>query len=169
MGAKKNRGWVKLHRQITDSYIWATTEPFDRRSAWVDLILMANHEERSFMLRNGKEQIVKEGQLWTSTVHLAERWHWSRNRVNRYLHLLSEQGMCTVSGQQYGTLLTLIKYSDFQYGRTPDGTANGTTDGTSDGTTDGTRTRINKELYNKNVKQEGAGAPIISREGYELE
>lgn len=169
MGAKKNRGWIKLHRQITDSYIWTTNEPFDRRSAWVDLLLMANHEERSFMLRNGHEQIVQEGQLFTSLDHLAERWHWSRNRVRRYLTLISAQGMCTVTGTPSGTLLTLIKYGDFQHGRHTDGQANGQADGQTDGQADGQRTRTNiQELINKNVK-EGACAPIISREGYELE
>ena len=155
MAKKKDRGWIKLYRQITDTYIWEAKEPFDRRSAWIDLLLMANHEERSFLLRNGRNQIVGEGQLFTSIGHLAERWHWSRGRVNRYLGLLSEQGMCTVSGTPSGTLLTLVKYGDFQHGRTADRTPNGTTDDTSDGTTDGSRTRTNiQELINKNVKQE---------------
>lgn len=166
--AKKDRGWIKLYRQISDSYIWTANEPFDRRSAWIDLLLMANHEERSFLLRNGKNQTVQEGQLFTSTGHLAERWHWSRGRVNRYLALLSEQGMCKVSGTPSGTLLTIVKYGDFQHSWTANRTANGTTDGTSDGTTDGTRTITNiQELYNKNVK-EGAGAPNDSG-GYTIE
>ena len=161
MTKKKDRGWIKLYRQVTDTYIWNATEPFDRRSAWIDLLLMANHEERSFLLRNGQNQTVQEGQLFTSIVHLAQRWRWSRNRVYRYLELLTEQGMVTVSGTPNGTLITLVKYSNFQGGRT----ANGTTDGT----TDGTRTRTNiQELYNKNVKQEGAEAPNGSG-GYEIE
>lgn len=169
MAKKKDRGWIKLYRQITGTYIWEANEPFDRRSAWIDLLLMANHEERSFLLRNGQNQIVKEGQLFTSQEHLAQRWHWSRGRVNRYLSLLSEQGMCTVSGTQSGTLLTLVKYGDFQHGRTADGTTNGTTDGTSDGTTDGTRTRMYKELINnKNVKQEEA-APASDSGGYKVD
>lgn len=168
--AKKNKGWIKLYRQITDTYIWEANEPFDRRSAWIDLLLMANHEERSFLLRNGQNQIVQEGQLFTSSGHLAKRWHWSRGRVNRYLVLLSEQGMCKVSGTPSGTLLTLVNYGNFQRGRTANGTANSTTGGASDGTTDGTRTRTNiQELYNKNVKQEGAEAPNDSSGGYEIE
>lgn len=169
--AKKDKGWVKVYRQITDSYIWSAKDPFDRRSAWIDLIMMANHEERSFLLRNGQNQVVGEGQLFTSTNHLAERWHWSRGKVNRYLELLSEQGMCTVTGQPCGTLITLIKYGDFQHGRAANRTTNGTTDGTSDGTTDGTRTRTNiQELSNnKNGKQEGAFAPDVSSGRYELE
>ena len=96
--AKKDRGWIKLYRQITDSYIWSSSDPFDRRSAWIDLLLMANHETRSFMLKNGREQVIESGQLFTSLDHLAIRWHWSRNKVRRYLALISAQGMCTVTG-----------------------------------------------------------------------
>ena len=169
MAKKKDRGWIKLHRQIQDNPIWLSPEPFDRRSAWIDLLLMANHEERVIILKNGKTQVIKAGQLFTSLDHLANRWHWSRNRVRRYLALISAQGMCTLSGTPSGTLLTLIKYGDFQHGRHTDGQANGQADGQTDGQADGQRTRTNiQELINKNVK-EGAGAPIISREGYELE
>lgn len=167
--AKKDKGWIKLYRQISDSYIWTSCEPFDRRSAWIDLLLMANHEERSFLLKNGRNQIVQEGQLFTSLDHLAERWHWSRNRVRRYLALISAQGMCTVKGTPSGTLLTLVNYGNFQHGWHTNGQANGQTSGQADGQTDGQRTITNiQELYNKNVKQEGADAPNDSG-GYTIE
>lgn len=166
--AKKDRGWIKLYRQISDSYIWTANEPFDRRSAWIDLLLMANHEERSFLLKNGRNQVVQEGQLFTSLDHLAERWHWSRNRVRRYLALISAQGMCTVRGTPSGTLLTIVNYGNFQRGWHTDGQANGQADGQSDGQSDGQRTITNiQELYNKNVK-EGAEAPNDSG-GYTIE
>ncbi len=169
MAKKKDRGWIKLYRQITGTYIWEANEPFDRRSAWIDLLLMANHEERSFLLRNGQNQIVKEGQLFTSLDHLAAKWHWSRNRVRRYLALISTQGMCTVSGTPSGTLITIVKYGDFQHGRHTDGQANGQTDGQSDGQANGQRTRMYKELINnKNVKQEEA-SPASDSGGYKVD
>lgn len=37
-----DKGWVKIHRAIEDSGIWQHKEPFDKRSAWIDLIMMAN-------------------------------------------------------------------------------------------------------------------------------
>ena len=170
MAKKKDKGWIKLHRQITDTYIWNDPKPFDVRSAWIDLLLMANHEERSFMLRNGQDQVVGMGQLFTSMDSLAKRWHWSRGKVIRYFELLSGQGMCTTSGTTNGTLVTIVNYGRFQNLRTADGTTNSTTNGTTDGTTDGTRTRTNiQELYNKNVKQDCAGAPIFDSGGFEIE
>ena len=147
--AKKDKGWIKVHRQIMDNPMWTSSKPFDQRSAWIDLLLMANHEERTIQLRNGNYKVIGVGQLFTSMDHLATRWHWSRNRVIRYFKQLSAQGMCTVNGTADGTTVTLVKYDNFQGGRTPKRTA----DGTTDGTTDGTRTRIIR-TNNKHDKQE---------------
>lgn len=154
MAKKKDKGWIKLHRQIVDSFVWKTPEPFDKRSAWIDLIMMANHEQRTIPLRSGASVTVNAGQFFTSMDHLADRWHWSRGKVIRYLAWLSGQGMVNTSGTTNGTTVTIIKYGLFQNGGTTTGTANGTTDGTTGGTTDGTRTRTNiQELSNKNVNK----------------
>ena len=154
MTKKSNKGWVKIYRQITDSAVWTSSEPFDRRSAWIDLILMANHEERQIQLRNGTYQTIGVGQCFTSMDHLAKRWGWSRNKVIRYLKQLSAQHMCTATGTPNGTLLTIEKYDFFQGGRTTERTTDDTANRTTDGTTDGTRTRIRRinkqECNNKN-------------------
>lgn len=169
--AKKNKGWIKLFRSITDNKIWQSKDPFDRRSAWIDILLSVNHEERTIMLRDGCLVTIGPGQMFTSTEHLAVRWKWSRGKVIRYLHLLSELGMCTATGHQYGTMLTVIKWGFFQGGRTPDGTTDDTSDSTTDGTTDGTRTRntYNKNLYNKNELKKAPGRSSSSSFGEELE
>lgn len=153
---KKNRGWIKLHRQLQSSAIWNTNEPFDRRSAWIDLLLMVNHEERVIIV-DGKKKVIKEGQHWTSYRKLAERWKWSIGRVKRYFGLLSELGMVTATGTQSGTLLTIEKYGFFQGGRNTDGYTDEHADGLSDGLSDGLQTRTNRRTkYNKN-EEEGAG------------
>lgn len=175
--AKKDRGWIKLHRQITDSYIWSSPDPFDRRSAWVDLLLMTNHETRSFMLKNGHEQVVEAGQMFTSLDNLASRWHWSRNRVRRYLTCIAAQGMCTVTGTPSGTLITIKKWRIYQQfgpseedGRHTNGQALGQADGQTDGQADGQRTIMYKNVYNKNVKRNIAPeAPDFSPWGSERE
>lgn len=154
MARTKDRGWIRLHRQIQNNKIWLSSDPFDRRSAWIDLLLLANHEERTLLLKNGQLKIIKTGQLFTSLDHLADRWHWSRNRVRRYLSLLSAQGMCTQTGTPSGTLLTIVKYGFFQGVRQANGQADEQADGQTDGQTDGQRTITNiQELNNKNVER----------------
>ena len=38
-------GWIKVHRDLNDHWIWKSKEPFDKRSAWIDLILLANFKD----------------------------------------------------------------------------------------------------------------------------
>jgi len=46
--------------------------PFDKRSAWIDLLMMANHQENKFLL--GSELIeIQRGSFVTSELKLMER------------------------------------------------------------------------------------------------
>ena len=73
------KGWICLHRKILESDVWMDDEePFDKRSAWVDLLLMANHKENS-MIFDGHKLVVERGQIVTSVRKLSSRWRWSKN------------------------------------------------------------------------------------------
>lgn len=162
--SKNENGWVTISRSILENEIWTTAEPFDYRSAWIDLILAANYKDRTFITRRGETIIVPRGSLFTSIQHLADRWRWSPNKVRRYIRLLVGTGMLTSHGRTDGTLLTLVKYRDFQDQRRTVGTTDGTTDGTADGRTDGTR--LNKD--NKETKKtKRASAPLSTQETIE--
>ena len=172
--AKINKGWIKLFRQIRDNIIWKSPEPFDRRSAWIDLMIMANHEKKEFINRKGKTITIDAGQLITTTTTLALQWHWSVNKVRRYLKLLSEQGMCTIHGTTDGTVLTLVNYRIYQGRGQTDGTAydiaNDTIDGITDGIADGTRTRMIKNDIKNDIKNEKKKpAPRYDPGGSEIE
>ena len=164
---KKNSGWIKLYRQIQKNPIWLSSEPFSRRDAWIDLLLLANHEERVIIV-NGKAKDIGAGQHWTSYRILAERWHWSNGKVKRFFELLSELDMVHVNGTPNGTLVTLVNYSFFQDERNTKRNADGTTDGLTDGISDGRQTRINKEL-NTRMNNKNRAAPVFDSGGYEIE
>ena len=108
-------GWIKLSRQIQEcDLLWdSINEPFDRRSAWIDLLLMANHRDKEIMF-NGKAITVERGQRITSMRALAEKWHWSREKVKRYLDLLESENMIIRESDKRRTLLTIVNYSKFQ-------------------------------------------------------
>lgn len=159
MAKKKDRGWIKLHRKIQDSAIWSSNEEFNRRDAWVDLLLLMNHVDRTIVV-NGKAVVIEQGQHWTSYRILADRWHWSVGRVKRYLDLLSELGMCTVSGTPSGTLLTVVNYGFYQGQRYTDEYTHEYTDEHTDEYTDGSQTRTKEELYKNERRETGsAGEP----------
>ena len=137
-------GWIKLHRKIRDNWIWEDPE---KLRAWLDILMMVNHEDKSIPV-NGKMLTIKSGQKLTSIVQLSERWGWSRNRVYRFLELLKQDNMCTVDGTANGTgngtLITVTQWALYQLGGTPNGTGVGTPNGTAVGT---------QTIINKNYKE----------------
>lgn len=162
--ADKKKGYIPLWRDIQNNFIWLSEEPFDDRSAWVDLLLTVNHEPRE--IKVNKDVIrIEAGQTWTSYVKLAKKWHWSRNRVYRYIKMLEKAKMITICATPNGTLLTLVNYSNFALVRntsgTTDGTAHGTTHGTSDGTTGGTQTIKKDNIKMKENEKEAPSAPPV--------
>lgn len=161
MARKKNDGWIKLHRTLRKNCLWQAQEPFDRRSAWIDLLLMVNHEERALILRNGKTIIVEPGQAFVSYEHLRERWHWgSRDRVKRYFKLLADHDMITVTSTPNGTLICLKNWAKFQSGSTANATRTSQQASQQTSQQASHEQEVYKNIYNnKNViknKREGA-------------
>ena len=145
-------GWIKLYRQIQDSDIWLYgNEPFDMRSAWIDLLLLANHEDKSVIF-DYKRIIVKRGQILTSVRELGNRWKWSKNRTLKYLRLLEQLQMVIKDSTNRRTLLTLVKYDDFQCVRDTDVDTGMDTGMPTPGTQTGHSYATNKNV--KNVKNE---------------
>lgn len=111
MGA--NKGWICLHRSIKESAIWTDDEPFDQRSAWIDLLLTANHEDREIFF-DGHVRTVKRGQMLTSVEKLSARWKWNKKKTLKYLRLLEEAKMIERKSDKRGQQLTLLNYAKYQ-------------------------------------------------------
>ena len=112
-GEKMQKGWIKLYRKIQYNEIWTDEEPFDHRSAFIDLLLTANHEEKKIYF-NGQQIEVKEGQRIVSVRSLAARWKWPKSKVERFLDRLEKDGMIKKESDTKKTLLTIENYSKFQ-------------------------------------------------------
>lgn len=106
-------GWISLYRQIVDNWIWNINEPFDKRSAWIDLLLMVNHKTEKIQF-NGKIVEVERGQKITSLEKLAARWKWSRHKVSDFLFRLEQDGMLVQIRDKKKTLISIENYSKFQ-------------------------------------------------------
>lgn len=108
--SKSNQGWIKLHRKIIDNWIWEDPE---KLRAWIDILLMVNHEEKQIPF-NGHVINIERGQKLTSITKLADRWKWSRNMTWRFIRTLIEAGMVTAIRTRSGTLLTVVNYDVYQ-------------------------------------------------------
>jgi len=109
----ENRGWIKLHRSIQNNWIWNSEEPFDRRSAWQDLIMMMNFKGRKFVM--GQEIVfVPRGARITSERKLSEKWKWSRTKVRNFLELLKGDNMIELEKTTKRTMIKICNYDLYQ-------------------------------------------------------
>lgn len=111
----KEKGYIRLYRSLYDNFLWKDKEVFDRRSAWIDLLFMANWQPTERLV-NGVLIKLKRGELFASVRFLATRWGWSINKVRRFLTLLETQGMVTQKRNTKGTVIRIEKYDYFQGG-----------------------------------------------------
>lgn len=106
-------GWIKIYRKIQECWLWIDKEPFDKRSAWVDLLLSANHADKKIFF-NGRLITVGRGQILTSIRKLSEKWKWSYDKTLRYLKLLERDGMLQKESDKNRTLVTIVNYEVYQ-------------------------------------------------------
>lgn len=145
-------GWIKLHRKLQDCWIWQE-KPFDKGRAWVDLLLSAMHHDKKLLIDN-EIVIISRGSFMTSVVKLSERWGWSRNKVFRFLKLLEDEQMLTTERTPKGTLISIVKYEDYQVLETADGTPLETTVESTNETSIRTPLETADGTQNKNIKND---------------
>lgn len=127
-----SKGYIKLHRQLQDCWIWKEEEPFSKGQAWVDLLMMANHKDKKTFF-DGYLIVVKKGQFISSIAKLSSRWKWDRKKVSKFLDLLENDEMVTTKRTTHGTTITIVNWDFYQLDGTTDGTTNGTTTTPTDG------------------------------------
>ena len=101
---------------MLDSDIWKATKrkPFDKRSAWIDLLLRANHKKVTISIGNTLISL-EPGQVFTSEVKLAKNWKWSRQKVRDFCRLCAEMGQIqTPKKTSRYTILTLSNWELYQ-------------------------------------------------------
>lgn len=107
-------GYIKIHRQLQDCWVWMEeNEPFSRGQAWIDLLMLANHADKKTRIDN-RIVTIQRGQRLTSIRKLAERWKWSRKKVSNFLDLLESDDMISQERATNHTLITIVNYTLYQ-------------------------------------------------------
>lgn len=145
----KSKGWICLHRSLLDNFLWKD-KPFSKGQAWIDLLLLANHADVK-SIQNGKIIVFKRGTVNRSKLSLAERWGWSRKKVDRFLRVLEMDGMLTENATTHGTTLTIVNYGFYN--------DMGTTDATTDAQPTPQPMHTNNNVNNVNKYKRGARPP----------
>ena len=132
-----SNGWIKLHRQLQDHWIWKKPEQL---KAWIDILLMVTHTERTKFIK-GQEVVLKQGEVDASFRYLAKRWGWSIGKVQRFLILLKKCSMIEVKTGTGQNLISVCNYGIYQIEQNQNDTQVGTAP-------------IQHRYENKNVKKE---------------
>ena len=103
-------GWIKIHRDITNHWIFQDAEKF---KWWIDMILLASHEDKKTLV-GGRLVDFKRGQIIASLSFFSKRWGRSKEKVLNFLKLLESDHMIDRCTDQKVTIITICKYEDYQ-------------------------------------------------------
>ena len=95
-----------------ENRIWLS-QSFSYGQAWIDLIMLANHQDGFFYVR-GNRVDVNRGQVGCSMKKLAARWKWSRGKVWRFLETLKNERQIEHQKTTVTTLITILNYDEHQ-------------------------------------------------------
>jgi len=107
-----NTGWIKLYRQIDENPIYFE-ERFTRSSAWIDLLLLANHKSTQIRVR-GIEVQLHAGDLFWSQERLGERWKWNEKTVGKFLKELQNLGQISYKTEYRIGIISITNWTKYQ-------------------------------------------------------
>jgi hypothetical protein len=142
-------GWIKLHRSITDHWLYTEKRVYSRFEAWNDILLTVNYSDAKTIIK-GKMYTIKRGESILSLESWSKRWNWDKSKVRRFFSLLQTDAMIVVKGDSITTHLIVCKYDSYQGDRHADETPTKRKRNADDIQT----TSIEEEEERKNNKEE---------------
>lgn len=107
--------YIKLYRSILTNKIWLKKEPFTWGQAWIDLLLLAWwHPETGCLWVRGIQVPIRRGQVGWSERSLAERWHWSRNKVRHFIEYLKTEQQIEPQKNNITLVISITNYDKLQ-------------------------------------------------------
>jgi len=106
-------GWIKIHRSITNHWLYTEKRKFSKFEAWNDMLLNVNYTESKSIIK-GKLYEIKRGESIMSLDSWAKRWKWDKSSVRRFFSLLEKDEMIQVKTDNITTHLTICNYYTYQ-------------------------------------------------------
>ena len=103
-------GWIRLHRQIKDHWIWKSQNRFQW---WIDILLTVNHADTKVLIK-GRLIECKRGQSVRSLESWARDWNVTKKTVKEFFELLQSDSMLVYEGVQITTRITVCNYDTYQ-------------------------------------------------------
>ena len=114
-------GWIKIHRSITNHWLYTEKRVFSKFEAWNDILLTVNYTDAKTIIK-GSLYEVKRGQSILSLDSWSKRWNWDKSKVRRFLNTLQLDNMIVIKSDTVTTQLTVCNYESYQGERNADET-----------------------------------------------
>jgi hypothetical protein len=114
-------GWIKIHRSITNHWLYSEKRVYSKLEAWYDMLIAVNYSDSKTLIK-GKLYEVKRGQSIMSLDSWAKRWNWDKSKVRRFLNTLQNDNMIELKSDTITTQLTICNYESYQGERNTDET-----------------------------------------------
>jgi len=138
-------GWIKLHRSLLE---WEWYDDVPVRLTFLHLLITANWEDEPFQGR-----MIKRGQCITGTLETPRKIGVSKQQFRTAIKKLKLTGEITTESTNKNTLVTLVKYEDYQKNEDQP-TTNPTTKATSKKHEKNTSPTTSKEVKKKRKEEE---------------
>lgn len=157
-------GYFLMHRGWQDNPIF-DREEFSRRDAWAWLIEHAAWKPSRAHIK-GEMIDLDRGELCFAQRFLAEKWGWSKSRVDRFLKLLAAEGMIetrtkigATSDHAAGQGQSIISICNYERYQAPEGIERGNVEPQNGATPGQQRT---KEEEGKEYTSEDKSSSVVS-------
>jgi hypothetical protein len=109
----KKTGFVPIYRSLKNHWLWKASRKKSKLEAWLDLLLLANHDPYKEPFGNDLI-LLKEGQILTSQDKLSKEWYWDRSAVRGFLAQLQKDRMISINVTTKFTIITICKYGVYK-------------------------------------------------------
>jgi hypothetical protein len=107
-------GYVRLHRQIQDHWVWSSG---DTARGWMDLVMLAAWEPHTVTIK-GQLYTLERGDLVAAVRFLASRWRWGLGKTASFLARLQADEMLVKkrngSGNGSPSVFHVVNYDTYQ-------------------------------------------------------
>lgn len=101
-----SRGWIKIHRQITE---WEWYDEPNTFRLFFHLLLKANHKPNKY-----RGVMIEIGQIMTGFDRLASETGLTLQKVRTSINRLKSTDEITVESSTQGTIIQIVNYSKYQ-------------------------------------------------------
>jgi len=109
-----NGGFITLPRAIRSKWLWDAARPRTQFEAFLDLVMEARFGAEPVEQRiRGRIVSVGRGQVVRSVRGWANRWNWSRGKVERFLALLERHGLILYESVGPVSQLSIVDFDSY--------------------------------------------------------